>query len=85
MSTLKAVNFIISIHVGAPVWGFREPGDWGSKQPGSVEIDLGCIEKIIQGAGRSGLDYERARRRDPPHAEAHVRASKTFFFQKISV
>ncbi len=51
----------------------------------SIEINLGRIEKIIQGAGRSGLDYERASRQDPPHAEAHVGASKTFFFQKISV
>ncbi len=40
-----SVAFIITLtnilyltaHLGAPAWGFREPGEQGSKQPGSRE------------------------------------------------
>ena len=29
--------YYLSQYLGAPAWGFREPGGWGAKQPGSWE------------------------------------------------
>ncbi len=49
----------VELHLRAPAWGFREPGEWGPKQPGSREQvvkktrEQGA-EKLIWGAGSRG-------------------------------
>ena len=37
---------------------------------GALKIDLGSIENIIQGAGRSGLNFDGSREPRPQRAEA---------------
>ncbi len=46
-------NFIHVVHVGDPIRGFREPGEWGPKQPGSQEQDAKMTRE--QGAEESNL------------------------------
>ncbi len=63
----------------------QHKNSWGSREMaknnlGSIEINLGSIEKIIQGAGRSGLNYEGSREPRPPAC----RSSKIFYIPSLT-